>query len=109
MNRRRRAARDNTYYNISFRATCCGGGGWGGVGANEKKLYFELFSHIYIYFFFRFSQRTKTNATLERVLELVDVPRGHGRSRVAERSTIHRNAVCRTVGLADTPDAQTTV
>jgi len=37
------------------------------------------------------------------------VPCGDGRSRVADRATVHGNAVRRAVGFADTSDAQTTV
>lgn len=56
-----------------------------------------------------FFQRTKTHSTVERVFELVNVPRGNGRSRVAGRPTVYRNVVRRTVSLPDTSNAQTTV
>jgi len=43
------------------------------------------------------------------MFELVDMPRGNGRSRIASRSTVHGNFVRRTAGLPDTSDAQTAV
>lgn len=54
-------------------------------------------------------QGTEAHSAPQRVFELVDVPRGDGRPRVAGPSTVHGDAVHSTVGVQDTPNAQAPV
>lgn len=61
------------------------------------------------YFLSYHFQRTKTHSAAERVSELVDVPRGDDRSRIAGSPTVHGNTVYSAIGLTDTSDAQTTI